>query len=145
MKILNIAKRDNELVDRLWTIWRRSVEMTHTFLTNSDINNIAQYVPAAIKEIPVLLVAEIEGNIVGFAGVDQQKLEMLFFDPDVRGQGNGRQLVNYLIRNHRISEVCVNEQNPQAKGFYEYMGFQVYRRTSVDEQGNPFPLLYMKR
>ena len=39
---------------------------------------------------------------------------------------------------------AVNEQNPLAKGFYEYMGFKVYKRTECDEQGNPYPLLYMK-
>lgn len=38
----------------------------------------------------------------------------------------------------------VNEQNPQARGFYEHMGFEVYKRTDHDEQGNPWPLLYME-
>ena len=38
----------------------------------------------------------------------------------------------------------IKEQNPQAKGFYEHMGFQVYKRTDLDEQGNPYPLLYMR-
>lgn len=34
--------------------------------------------------------------------------------------------------------------DPLAKGFYEYMGVEVYKRTDLDEQGNPYPLLYMK-
>lgn len=38
----------------------------------------------------------------------------------------------------------MNEQNPQARGFYEHMGFRVYKRTDHDEQGNPYPLLYME-
>ena len=33
---------------------------------------------------------------------------------------------------------------PQAKGFYEHMGFKVYKRNELDEQGNPYPILYMK-
>lgn len=37
----------------------------------------------------------------------------------------------------------VNEQNPQAVGFYEHMGFETYKRTDCDEEGNPYPLLYM--
>ena len=40
--------------------------------------------------------------------------------------------------------MAVNEQNPLAKGFYEHMGFHVYKRTDYDEQGNPYPLLYMR-
>ena len=43
-----------------------------------------------------------------------------------------------------VREVTVNEQNPQAVGFYEHMGFQTYRRTSRDEEGGPYPLLYMR-
>ena len=38
----------------------------------------------------------------------------------------------------------MNEQNPQAVGFYEHMGFQTYRRTDRDEEGGPYPLLYMR-
>ena len=40
--------------------------------------------------------------------------------------------------------LAVNEQNPQAKGFYEHIGFQVWKRTDCDEQGKPYPLIYMK-
>ena len=42
-------------------------------------------------------------------------------------------------------EVTVNEQNPEGFGFYEHLGFQTYKRTECDEEGNPYPLLYMKR
>lgn len=38
----------------------------------------------------------------------------------------------------------MNEQNPQAVGFYKHMGFEEYKRTDFDEEGNPYPLLYMK-
>ena len=34
---------------------------------------------------------------------------------------------------------------PQAVGFYEHMGFSTYRRTELDEEGRPYPLLYMRR
>ena len=43
-----------------------------------------------------------------------------------------------------VREVTVNEQNPQAVGFYQHMGFEVYKRTETDEQGGPYPLLYMR-
>lgn len=38
----------------------------------------------------------------------------------------------------------MNEQNPQAEGFYEHLGFRVFKRKDCDEQGNPYSLLYMK-
>lgn len=30
------------------------------------------------------------------------------------------------------------------KVFYEHLGFHVYKRSEYDEQGNPYPLVYMK-
>ena len=42
-------------------------------------------------------------------------------------------------------ELFVNEQNPQARGFYEHMGFAVRERSELDEQGNPYPILFMER
>ena len=32
----------------------------------------------------------------------------------------------------------------QAKGFYEHMGFKVRERSEMDEQGNPYPILFME-
>ena len=43
-----------------------------------------------------------------------------------------------------IRELTVNEQNPQAVEFYRHMGFQTFRRTEHDEEGGPYPLLYMR-
>ena len=68
---------------------------------------------------------------------------MLFVAPQKRGQGLGKKLLEYGL-NAGINELCVNEGNPQAKGFYEHLGFEVYKRSEYDEQGNPYPILYMK-
>ncbi|WP_330656193.1 GNAT family protein [Alkaliphilus flagellatus] len=40
--------------------------------------------------------------------------------------------------------VYVNEQNIQGVGFYKYMGFDIFKKSELDEQGNPFPILHMK-
>lgn len=146
MKIVQINKRDSILVQKLLDVWESSVKATHLFLSVDEINNIKQYVPQAIKDVSILVIAENKnGNPVGFMGVDDKRLEMLFVLDKYRGQGIGKQLLQYGIENYSINELTVNEQNPRAKGFYEYMGFEVYKRTELDEQGNPYPLLYMKR
>lgn len=41
--------------------------------------------------------------------------------------------------------MTVNEQNSQARGFYEHMGFKVVEWATVDDQGNPYPILYMEK
>ncbi len=68
----------------------------------------------------------------------------LFLSPEERGRGIGKQLLQYGIRHYGIQEVTVNEQNPQAVEFYKHLGFKTYKRTDLDEEGNPYPLLYMK-
>ena len=92
-----------------------------------------------------MVVATSEIGIVGFMGASDGRLEMLFVAPEARGKGIGKRLVHEGFVNLSVSEVTVNEQNPQAIGFYRRMGFRVYKRTDVDEQGRPYPLLYMKR
>ena len=69
---------------------------------------------------------------------------MLFIAPEDRGKGLGKHLLQIGIENHAVKRLAVNEQNPQAKGFYEHIGFQVWKRTDCDEQGKPYPLIYMK-
>ncbi len=146
MKIIEVKDRTTVLVEQLLRVWESSVKATHLFLSGDEISNIKQYVPQALNGVPILIVAENEnGNPMGFMGVADKMLEMLFISNESRGQGIGKQLLQYGIENYSINELAVNEQNPLAKGFYEHMGFEVYKRNELDEQGNPYPLLYMKR
>ena len=85
-----------------------------------------------------------DGTPAGFMGIDGQKLEMLFLAPEERRKGLGRALVRYGMERFDIREVTVNEQNPQARGFYERMGFRVCQRSELDEQGRPYPILKMR-
>ena len=129
----------------LTTLWEASVRATHLFLSDAEIRSIKTYVPQALAGVPHLIVAEQPtGRPVAFMGIDGDRLEMLFLSPDERGKGLGRQLLECGIRDYGIRELTVNEQNPQAVGFYEHLGFQAYKRTELDEEGNPYPLLYMK-
>ena len=99
----------------------------------------------AIENVEYLIIAEKEfGEPVAFMGIDSNRLEMLFLSPEARGKGLGKRLLQYGIETYNIQELTVNEQNPQAVGFYEHMGFQTYKRTDHDEEGNPYPLLYMR-
>ena len=146
MRIVEMKERNSELIENLLDVWENSVKATHLFLSDDEINNIRQYVPQALKGVPVLVIEENEnGNLVGFMGIADKMLEMLFILNECRGQGIGKKLLQYGIENYLINELAVNEQNPLAKGFYEHLGFEVYKRTETDEQGNPYPLLYMKR
>ena len=144
--IREITNRDAALILSLLTVWESSVKATHLFLSDKEIESLKHYVPQALREIPHLLIAENEdGAPVAFAGIDGHKLEMLFVAAEKRGKGVGRQLLQYAVDTYAVNELAVNEQNPQAIGFYEHMGFASYKRSETDEQGNPYPILYMRK
>lgn len=145
MKIIEVKERTPLLIEQVLKVWESSVKATHLFLSEDEIKNIKKYVPQALKEIPCLIIAENENQIpVGFMGIVEQHLEMLFISHEERGKGFGKELLEYGIEKYSVNDLAVNEQNPLAKGFYEHMGFVVYKRTEYDEQGNPYPLLYMR-
>lgn len=145
MKIFEVKERTQELVNTLLEVWENSVKATHLFLSDNEIEKIKEYVPQALKEVAHLIVIENENDIpIAFMGIEGTKLEMLFIKNSERRKGLGRQLLNYGIKNYNINELIVNEQNPNAKEFYEHLGFKVYKRTELDEQGNPYPILYMR-
>jgi putative acetyltransferase len=145
MKIIEVEDRNSMLIAQLVKVWKESVEETHLFLSGMEISNIKKFIPQALTDISHLIIIENTNGIpVAFMGIDGQKLEMLFIAPQERRRGLGKKLIEYGIKEYSINELGVNEQNPQAKGFYEHMGFQVYKRTETDEQGMPYPILYMK-
>lgn len=145
LKIYEVKERTVLLIEQLLAVWEDSVRDTHLFLSESEISDIKKYVPQALKGVGHLVVVEDENGFpAAFMGVEGQRLEMLFILPAERGKGLGKMLLQCGIRDYAVNELAVNEQNPLAKGFYEHMGFQVYKRMKLDEQGNPYPLLYMK-
>ena len=145
MKISEVQERTPALIERLTEVWEGAVRATHLFLSAEEIAGIKEYVPQALSGVEHLIVAEgSDGLPVAFMGIEGQKLEMLFVSAGERGKGLGKALIGLGIANYAIEEVAVNKQNPQAIGFYERMGFRTYRRSDLDEQGNPYPLLYMR-
>ena len=121
------------------------VRATHLFLSDGEVRSIREYVPQALLGVAHLLVAKDEaGAPAAFMGVEDGTLEMLFIDPEERGKGLGRRLLRLGIESYGVRRLAVNEQNPRAAGFYEHMGFEAYARSETDEQGNPYPILYMR-
>ena len=145
LKISEIQTREPKLLQKLVSVWESSVRATHLFLSEDEIMRIKEYVPQALEGVAHLLTAENgDGEPVAFMGIENGRLEMLFVLPSERGKGIGKRLLMYGIENYGVNELTVNEQNPQAVGFYEHLGFRTYKRTELDEQGGAYPLLYMR-
>ncbi|WP_028581305.1 acetyltransferase [Desulfogranum japonicum] len=141
MKIYTINPSDyKELIE----IWEASVRATHDFLKEEDVLFFKTLILEQYFDAVDLHCAKDEhGKILGFIGVADDNIEMLFISPDCRRQGVGRVLIDYAINCQGAIQVDVNEQNPQAIGFYKHIGFKVVGRSATDSQGKPFPLLHM--
>lgn len=138
------SERTNDLIHTLVKLWDVSVRSSHHFLTEEDILRLTPLVNEAIRNITTLIVLYQDQSPIAFLGIEKEKIEMLFVSPDYLGKGIGKLLVHTAIKDYHINYVDVNEQNPQAEGFYRHIGFQTFERTEIDEQGNPFPILKMK-
>ncbi|KGQ57915.1 GNAT family N-acetyltransferase [Gallibacterium anatis] len=145
MNIIQVENRTTLPLEKLLDLWQASVEATHHFLSAEEIAAIRPYVPEAFKGVEHLFLAEEDGEIIGFMGINGTKLEMLFIAPEQRDKGIGKTLLQHAVVKFGVNSLTVNEQNPQAVGFYQYMGFQTVERHELDEQGNPYPILIMKK
>lgn len=145
--MLDIRTSQSGDVPVLVDIWRRSVQATHHFLSAEDFRAIEEIVAVQyLPQVPVLVARAEGGQVVGFMGLTGSNIDSLFIDPDVRGQGLGKQMIAHAqVTCSDVLTVDVNEQNEQAVGFYRKMGFVQTGRSPVDGDGRPYPLLHLRR
>lgn len=139
------SERDGGLLNKLTALWEASVRATHHFLREANIENLKPYVTEGLVGIRHLYVAADADTPTAFIGIQDEKIEMLFVSPQHLRKGIGKRLVDMAVRNHSAIFVDVNEQNPDARAFYEKLGFVEFGRTETDGQGNPFPIIEMRR
>lgn len=125
-------------------IWRSAVRATHDFLAEADFARIESHLVSDYFPAVTLTVAERDGNPVGFAGVHEDSLEMLFVADSARGQGVGSALLTEVVANQGVRKVDVNEQNDSAHAFYVSRGFARVGRSALDGDGRPYPTIHME-
>ncbi|MFM4849881.1 acetyltransferase [Aeromonas media] len=140
---MKIEQADAGDYPALIALWEASVRATHHFLQEADITALKPLILEHYFAAVDLVCARGEEEIAGFCGVHNGNIEMLFIAPEARGSGVGRLLVAHAIQRQGARRVDVNEQNAQALGFYQHLGFWVTGRSPLDGQGKPYPLLHM--
>lgn len=139
MEIVRCTEEDYET---LAGIWERSVIATHDFLKEEDFNEIkAALIPDYFPNVDLYAIAD-NGVYVGFIGLTQDSIEMLFIDSDRRGRGYGSALMEFA-KQYGATKVDVNEQNPSALNFYKSKGFRITAKDLTDGEGRPYPILHL--
>ncbi|MFL0414458.1 acetyltransferase [uncultured Sphingomonas sp.] len=129
--------------ERVVEIWRGAVDATHGFLTPADRLALDDLITGFLPQAPLWIAADENDRALAFMLVEDGHMEALFVDPAVRGRGIGAALVRHGLSLHPAMTTDVNEQNGQAVGFYERMGFNQTGRSPIDGQGRPYPLLHL--
>ncbi|MDE6323224.1 MAG: GNAT family N-acetyltransferase [Paramuribaculum sp.] len=138
-KLVKCNKEDYPI---LLGIWERSVRATHDFLEENAMADIKKsMIPDYFPNVELYAVSD-NGLLVGFIGLREEKIEMLFVDSGYRGRGYGSMLIEFA-RQRGVTKVDVNEQNPSAIAFYLDRGFNVTGRDETDEAGRPYPILHL--
>jgi putative acetyltransferase len=131
--------------NQLIAVWEKSVRATHHFLIPADIDYFKSIVQTIdFNSFSVFCLVENE-KLLGFIGLADRKIEMLFLSPAYIGKSLGKMLMTFVLNEHHANEVEVNEQNTHAVKFYEKMGFTIYDRMEKDSEGKNYPILKMRR
>lgn len=86
-----------------------------------------------------------EGDLAGFATVRRDGyILFLGVDPEYRGQGLGRRLVDAVAENHTSITCHARTTNEDALAFYDTLDFEIVRRIDnyYEDSGDAF---YLKR
>jgi putative acetyltransferase len=129
---------------RVLDIWAAAVDATHDFLSDEDRVAIGREVEGFLPTAPLTLAVDDRDRPLGFMLIANGHLEALFIDPEHRGAGVGAIMIDYALAVHPMLTTDVNEQNDQAVGFYEHMGFERTGWSATDGQGRPYPLLHLR-
>lgn len=124
-------------------LWERSVRASHDFLSDSDIAEIFLKLPKFFNAVELRGWRNQNEQLLGFIGLAEKHIEMLFVDADAIGQGIGKALLEWA-RLEGANKVDVNEQNPKALNFYQHLGFVEVSRSEMDGQGRPFPIIHLE-
>jgi putative acetyltransferase len=130
--------------ERAVQIWCDAVDATHDFLSADDRVAIEAEVRSFLPAAPFWLAVDSADRPVGFMLLDGSSMEALFIDPAHHGAGVGRALVAHALERHPVLTTEVNEQNEQAVGFYERLGFVAVGRSEFDGQGRAYPLIHLR-
>jgi GNAT superfamily N-acetyltransferase len=121
--ILRLAYPDER--EQLEDLQRRASVELPEYRDQLLLNPDAIHLPPAQIANDQVTIAELDGDVVGFAALVGGELDGLFVEPDLWGRGIGRALVDAAAHEARSKGLTLTViANPRARGFYESCGFR---------------------
>lgn len=141
-----LAPATDDDLDTVVALFGRSRAVALPFLQklhsrDEDRAFLAQYVTSAQTTL-----ARVDNCLAGFMVRTPGWIDQLYLDPDMRGRGIGRRLVDWAKTESNTLELWCFADNHAARAFYAAQGFAEIGGTDGDnEQGLPDILLRWRR
>ena len=102
---LTISPYNEQYRQEILDVWESAVLATHHFLTTTDFAEIKELVANInFNDFQVFCLTK-QNSVLGFIGVADNKVEMLFVDPKYFGQGIGKELLAFAINKLNATKV----------------------------------------
>lgn len=140
--MLRTMKTDD--LDPVVQIWLESNRQAHSFI---EVDYWEKNKEEVRKMLPhsLIQVAEIEGNIVGFIGMNETKIEGLFVNSNFQSRGIGHSLIEWAKTRNEVLTLNVYQKNQRALKFYLKEGFVIHKQLIDEETGEIEFLMQWKR
>ena len=140
---IKLRKFKTSDLNELMTVWENASKLAHSFLPEEFHEKERYNIPNVYIPIADTLVAENNGQVIGFISMIDNEIGGLFVEPDFHGIGVGTALVDKVCELHTNLIVEVFENNTIGRGFYTKYGFKLTDKKFHAESGqNMFRLEY---
>nr|WP_246147516.1 GNAT family N-acetyltransferase [Secundilactobacillus folii] len=115
------------------TLWLSGNLDAHPFISEEYWQEHENEVAGALKTAEVYVVRDDNGEIVGFAGMQGQRLTGIFVKAGQRNDGLGSLLMFALKSDYRLIKASAFEKNANAIHFYKQHDFDISERELNQE------------
>ncbi|EGQ9967362.1 N-acetyltransferase [Vibrio cholerae] len=131
-----IRKYKESDLDSVLEIWLDASVKAHDFVDpefwKSQVDNMRNlYIPASET-----YVYEIGSKIEGFYSLHENNLAAIFVQPELQGQGIGKQLLRHAKSQRKMLTLSVYKENQSSYGFYLSQGFKLVNEQIDEHTGH---------
>ena len=122
-------------LDKIVQIWLDASIIAHDFIPSTywkekaeDMRNL--YLPASKT-----FVYQTDTVILGFISMVDNYIAAIFVNPESQGQGIGKQLIEYIKKQHTLITLGVYSKNIRSIDFYKRQGFVIINEKIEENTG----------
>ncbi|MFC2662998.1 MAG: N-acetyltransferase, partial [Eubacterium sp.] len=129
-----IRRMEKQDLDEVSAIWLSSNTSAHSFIPADYWEKNLPLVKELLPQAEVY-VYEKNHRIMGFIGLNENYIEGLFVSEELRSEGIGRRLLDYVKKNKAELSLDVYQKNEGAVRFYKREGFSITGKGVDEETG----------